>query len=341
VAVNERHQNKQSNMIKQSPIPSWLETPPSSNISPPVDTKKQELPFHELSWEDFEKLCLRIVKKEEKIDHCQIYGERGQNQEGIDLYARQKQSDKFSVYQCKRQKDFGPAKIEAAVKKFVEGEWVKKTETIVLCTMESLSRKERADKLEEQNKVLNKKGIKLIPWDCNHLSIKLKKLPEIVFDFFGMAWVQSFCGNEQLNRVQEKNNIFLNISVNNEFTEDSIQGYFDAEESETLKYKTTDTEELIEICPDMKYLNLLKEGGPIRGLDYWNSPFKWQFPKLDIKITNNTDKTIFFNRVEFNIEKSVTDSRAIILIRENPYNTMHFLLVNEGWGDVKNCIIVE
>ena len=55
-------------MIKNSPIPSWLETPPSSTVSPPVDTKKQELPFHELSWEDFEKLCLRIVKEEEKVE---------------------------------------------------------------------------------------------------------------------------------------------------------------------------------------------------------------------------------------------------------------------------------
>lgn len=170
-------------MNEDSTIPSWLETSPSSNVPPPTDTKKQELPFHELSWEDFEKLCLRIVRNEANIEHCQLYGERGQNQEGIDLYARQKQSDKFSVYQCKRQKDFGPAKIEAAVKKFLEGEWINKTATLFLCTMESLTRKDRADKLEEQNKILNEKGINLIPWDSNELSLKLKKLPEIVHDF--------------------------------------------------------------------------------------------------------------------------------------------------------------
>jgi len=191
-------------MIQKITIPSWLETSPSSNVSPPVDTRRQKLPFNELSWEDFEKLCLRIVKKEADVEHCQLYGERGQDQKGIDLYARKLQSDKFSVYQCKRQKEFGPAKIEAAVKKFLKGEWVSKTETLVLCTMESLVSRQRADKLEEQNKLLNEKGIRLIPWDCHQLSIKLKKSPEIVVDFFGVAWAHSFCGEEQVNRISRR-----------------------------------------------------------------------------------------------------------------------------------------
>ena len=42
-------------------IPSWLETPPLSQLSPPVETRLQDLPFGELSWEDFEKLCLRLA----------------------------------------------------------------------------------------------------------------------------------------------------------------------------------------------------------------------------------------------------------------------------------------
>lgn len=72
------------------PIPSWLETPPNSSIDPPVVSKKQELPFEELSWEDFEKLCLRLVRMESTVEYCQLYGVRGQDQEGIDIYARQK-----------------------------------------------------------------------------------------------------------------------------------------------------------------------------------------------------------------------------------------------------------
>ena len=54
-------------MIKVHPktgVPAWLETPASSEIPPPVTTRKQRLPFGELSWEDFEKLCLCLVRLE-------------------------------------------------------------------------------------------------------------------------------------------------------------------------------------------------------------------------------------------------------------------------------------
>lgn len=63
-------------------IPSWLETPPNSKINPPTVSKLQELPFDEMSWEDFEKLCLRLVRLESDVEHCQLYGIRGQEQRG-------------------------------------------------------------------------------------------------------------------------------------------------------------------------------------------------------------------------------------------------------------------
>ncbi len=102
-------------------VPAWLETPPLTSVKPPVVTRAQELPFDELAWEAFEKLCLRLAKLESSIQHCQLYGTRGQGQKGIDLYARQKHTGVYSVYQCKREKNFGPGKIEDAVDKFLAG----------------------------------------------------------------------------------------------------------------------------------------------------------------------------------------------------------------------------
>jgi len=187
-------------------IPSWLEEPPSSSegVSPPVATRLQELPLHKLPWENFEKLCVRLVKLEAEVEHCQLYGKRGQKQEGIDLYARKKDSDKYWVYQCKREKQFGPAKIEAAVTEFLTGEWADKSDTLVLCTTESLVRRERADKLEEQKNLLKGKGISLISWDCDTLSTKLKKFPDLVEDFFGPAWAESFCGQNRTSRPDKE-----------------------------------------------------------------------------------------------------------------------------------------
>lgn len=184
-------------------IPSWLEVPPLSGIeNPPVRTRLQELPFGDLTWENFEKLCLRLVRLEAEVEHCQLYGARGQDQQGIDLYARGALDEKFTVYQCKRVRGFGPDEIKKAVSKFLEGDyWPEKTKTFVLCTSESLVSKDRADELEKQSGVLKTRGIRLVSWDKDKLSAKLKELPELVDDFFGRAWVEVFCGQERADAL--------------------------------------------------------------------------------------------------------------------------------------------
>jgi len=190
--------------MKDRQLPSWLETPPLSKIKPPVETRPQELPFGELAWEDFERLCLRLVRLESNMEHCQLYGVRGQKQEGIDIYARKTSADKYSVYQCKRVEKFGPAKIKGAVSKFLEGEWAGKTDTFVLCTKEDFKSKIRANAFETQSALLKEKGITLIPWDSHQLSMKLKDFPELIDDFFGRAWVAKFCGEEQAAKLGKR-----------------------------------------------------------------------------------------------------------------------------------------
>ena len=185
-------------------VPSRLETPPLSKIDPPAETRKQELPFGELAWEDFERLCLRLVRLESNVEHCQLYGVHGQKQEGIDIYARKTSADKYSVYQCKRVKGFGPAKIKDAVSKFLGGEWAGKTDTFVLCTTEDFESNTRADAFETQSALLKEKGITLIPWDSHQLSLKLKDHPELVDDFFGRAWVSAFFGEDQATKLGKR-----------------------------------------------------------------------------------------------------------------------------------------
>lgn len=178
-----------------SEIPSFLETHPvTPTLNPPVITRLQELPFEELSWESFEKLCYRIAKTEADIEFCRLYGKPGQKQHGIDLFARIHLEEKYRVYQCKREKKFGPSKIQKAVTEFLNGEWVDKTSAFILCTQEPLSSPRRLNAIEEQNKRLKKKGIKLEVWDKEELSNKLKEKPTLVDDFFGREYVKVFNG---------------------------------------------------------------------------------------------------------------------------------------------------
>jgi hypothetical protein len=180
-----------------SPIPRDLNNPPSvSDVWLPVESRVQDLPFDQITWENFEKLCLRLARVQGDVDGCRPYGVQGDTQEGIDFYARRIGSDRYTVYQCKNEKNFTPQKIRDAVSRFLVGEWAGKTERFVLCTRESLKNRQRSDALEEQRSVLKQRGIDLDAWDSHELSIQLKTRPELVAEFFRPEWVLAFCDPE-------------------------------------------------------------------------------------------------------------------------------------------------
>ena len=185
-------QNPKNNILRK-----LEEAPEAQDIRPPVRTKLQNLPFEELTWENFEKLCLRLIKKNPNVIDGRMYGKRGDNQEGIDIYAEYQSSSavekSFYTYQCKREKKFGPSKIEAAITKFLEGSWASKTRCFVLCTQESLKSKEREDEVVKQRERLKRESIDLKISDCDALSTELKSHPDIITDFFGQAWTTAFC----------------------------------------------------------------------------------------------------------------------------------------------------
>ncbi len=174
----------------------WLNSPPAGISSIPTKTRNQLLPFGDLHWDDFERLCYRLARSEENIEHCQLYGKHGDKQDGIDIYTRVYGSEKYKVFQCKKVEKFGPSKIQSAVVEFMKGDWFKKSDVFCLCTQENLQFRSRLDELEKQAKILKTHGISLRIWDKGELSSKLKLKPEIVDDFFGREWVKAFCGEE-------------------------------------------------------------------------------------------------------------------------------------------------
>jgi hypothetical protein len=66
-------------------LPQWLESDPDLHPLPPATALLQELPFDQLSWENFERLCLRLARTSADVEDCRLYGTAGQSQGGIDL----------------------------------------------------------------------------------------------------------------------------------------------------------------------------------------------------------------------------------------------------------------
>jgi len=185
--------------------PSWvLELPDADEIEPPVDTSAQELPFAKLSWQNFERLCLRLARMDGDAEYCRLYGTAGQEQGGIDVYVRRRSTTKYATWQSKRHKSFSPGQIESAVTDFLAGGWAAKSDRFVLCVQVSLRSAGTAAKIEECALRMREKGIEFLPLDGEQLSDRLKPFPQIVYDFFGAAWVGRFCGREAAESVAKR-----------------------------------------------------------------------------------------------------------------------------------------
>jgi hypothetical protein len=109
----------------------------------------------------------------------------------------------------------------------------------------------------------------------------------------------------------------------------------------TVSYNAEKKGKKTVISPINEYLEHMRNGGPVSPVHFVYTPFKWDFPTLDIKIVNNSDKTIFINEGILNVQHSELDSEPILLIRPDSFrsNALHFRILNDGWRVARNVKI--
>ncbi|WP_436054298.1 NACHT domain-containing protein [Phenylobacterium sp. LjRoot225] len=151
------------------------------------------LPFGELGWENFERLCYQLARREGQIEDVQRYGRQGQAQGGIDVFAR-KPNGRYAVWQSKRYVSFGPANVRSAVGAFRKGAWLKRADTLFLAVQARLDDTALQDEIEAQAKVLAADGVTFVGLGGDGLADRLRHHPELVHAFFGRAWTKVFYG---------------------------------------------------------------------------------------------------------------------------------------------------
>ena len=200
-----------------------------SRIDPPVETRHQVLPFECLAWENFERFCLRLAIGRGEVVHsadhggdvaadgrrsardaldARLYGVRGQDQQGIDLYVRLAEipggsspERRYLCLQSRRIAKLTAAKLKKAVSDFLKGKWPPSCRVFVYATSLAAVRSELADEIRVQTERLRREGIEFEVWDAELMSPWLKDEPSLVYDFFGRAWAESFCGPEAVDRL--------------------------------------------------------------------------------------------------------------------------------------------
>jgi energy-coupling factor transporter ATP-binding protein EcfA2 len=188
--------------------PTWLETPATEvpALKPPVDTRVQLLPLNELTWEHFERLCLRYVRTQSFVVRAQLYGVKGQKQHGIDLYVRLADPPRYEVYQCKRLASFTAADVKKAVDTFLTGKWHDKSKAFRIMTSHPIEDTKIGDAIEAAAKRLEALDITFEVIGQERLSEWLKDQPRLVDDFFSRAWVEEFCGLEGAKQLTRRMN---------------------------------------------------------------------------------------------------------------------------------------
>jgi energy-coupling factor transporter ATP-binding protein EcfA2 len=177
------------------PLLTVLQPPDAVPSVPPVTTRIQLLPFQQLSWENFERLCHRLTAFGGDVEHCARYGRQGEAQAGIDIYARLSDG-KYHCLQAKRHSSFGASKLRDTVDLFLAGKWVTRASRFTVAVQASLGSTQEQEEIERQAKRLAEQGIVFSVLDGENLTDELREHPVLVDDFFGRPWVVALLGYE-------------------------------------------------------------------------------------------------------------------------------------------------
>ncbi len=161
----------------------------TDQVAPPSTRDPDLLPFHERSWQDFEKIVLVVAEHVDGLRGVRVYGVPGQRQYGIDIYGSGDDGENVG-YQAKRRVAFGVTELKAAVEEFANGFRPVNATTLVICVSCDTDRTEMSETLE-QLREKHDFGIEL--YDRRRLSEKLRTRPELVRRLFGPEWATAFC----------------------------------------------------------------------------------------------------------------------------------------------------
>jgi hypothetical protein len=150
---------------------------------PPIYSTNKPLPFDDLSPLEFERMCLWLVEREGYL-RPQHPGEGGSEQ-GRDVvaYKSTDAGDELLDFQCKRHKRISSPTLKKEVDKYnrlAEADSTKRPAGIVFVTNAVLSAKVRDD----VEAYCREHGYAYEFWARTELDMRLKKHPDIVYEFF-------------------------------------------------------------------------------------------------------------------------------------------------------------
>ncbi len=179
-----------------------LLAPPDALTEPLIDPQLDLLPTHQMRWEDFERLLLRVARDVEGLHPLMLFGTRGQAQGGLDVVGINPERQPEGI-QSKRWQKFTESDLDAAVSKYTRSTLSFTIVKLAVGVATPAHSREIVERLIELNVALKPLVIEI--WDQTRLSEILRSHPQIVMEFFGPATASKFCMPHKIATVEVAN----------------------------------------------------------------------------------------------------------------------------------------
>lgn len=173
--------------------------PPDAIAEPVIDPLTEYLDFDRLTWENFERLLVRVAQDVRGLRNVRRFGTRGQSQKGLDVIGINS-ANKAEGVQSKRRKTFTKRDLDDAVKKYTEADFAFPFTRLAIGVSKQVAERKIIEHLIALNVALAPLEIEI--WDQDALSGMLRDRHQIVTEFFGPAVAKRFCGEHTVIAVE-------------------------------------------------------------------------------------------------------------------------------------------
>lgn len=168
------------------------------NISPGI-SRDASPQFHELDEFKFQRLCCDLFAEEPTVATCDVYGTRGQQQFGVDLYAPRRAGGGVELGQCKCVRRLSAREIKKVSDDFLEhwSRWspedVHRFILFVACDLDST---QQLNQIAAEKKRFQALGAEYEAWSAGTIQQKLRPRPGIVATYLHPPdyWIERICG---------------------------------------------------------------------------------------------------------------------------------------------------
>jgi len=106
-----------------------------------------------------------------------------------------------------------------------------------------------------------------------------------------------------------------------------------------LRYQVDTAPGGVVVTPVLPYLDHWNRGEEVEALNVGATRFRWRFPLLDVRLSNNTDNPLILNKVIVDVAESAPEDNPLISVVSDFNNLMSFRVLTPIAKELTGCVV--